>query len=289
MIVIRLMGGLGNQLFQYAAGRQLSERLQTGFFLDTGWFDEIDPSDTKRSYELDVFQIRANMADRELLQHFGDTDFSMYGRLKTVLASLGKYQKSKFYDPGYHDRFEQLRDNLYLKGFFQSEKYFVPIAGELRKELRFRELPVYQQHPLYQQIAAANSVSLHVRRGDYLNNQAHGICNRLYYDKAIEFIKSNAGSGIQFYVFTDDPNGIRLDIDLPGVVYVDNSDHPLPNIDLFLMSSCKHHILANSTYSWWAAWMNICKDKIVLAPEMWTNEHKTRDIGLDLPGMQIIT
>jgi hypothetical protein len=121
-----------------------------------------------------------------------------------------------------------------------------------------------------------------------MNTTAHGFCSKAHYEKAFAHLQQQIGSAFTVFVFSDDLEWVKQEMNFSNAVFVDNSRSDLKNIDLFLMSACKHHIIANSTYSWWAAWLNPSKEKKVLAPEWWTNEHKTCEIDLSFDGMQII-
>lgn len=285
MIIVHLMGGLGNQLFQYAAGRQLAERCQSELMLDTSWYANIPPGDTPRFYGLDLFCIQAKPAEAGQLTRLGGPDFSVGGRMMTLLRSGGRIRKQKFYGPAYDERFESLRDGAYLKGFFQSPRYFSGIGEMLRKELQFRDAGAYRKLELYPSIREGNSVCLHVRRGDYLEQPAHRVCGKEYYDIALGRMSEHAGADRTIYVFSDDQEWARDALPIPGAVFVDTSTSGLPHADLFLMASCRHHIIANSTYSWWGAWLGKGPGQTVIAPANWSGPggQQARDICPD-PG-----
>ena len=178
----------------------------------------------------------------------------------------------------------EAKNNVLLDGYWQSEKYFVDIKEILRREFIVK----YQQNSESQKFAdfirSTQSVSVHVRRTDYLENpltnQIHGTCNQDYYDRAVSYI-SDRISNPHLFVFSDEPQWARdnLKYDFPTTI-VDCNDASRNYEDLRLMSSCKHNIIANSSFSWWAGWLNLNPNKIVIAPQNWFNDtsRNTKDI-----------
>ncbi len=284
MIVVRLNGGLGNQLFQYATGRHVAHLNKTELYIDTSAFSD-NTVDSKWKYELPAFHINATLANEELLKHFKLNDFSTSGIMLTKLLSFGKYGKYKFNEYGFDSNVLELRGNYYLKGFFQSEKFFKNIAESLKEELVIKENFLPQKTDLLQDISNKNSVSIHIRRGDYIRNlsamDTHGLCSKDYYTKAIEFIKRELGNDLHFYLFTDDEEWIHREMhwDIDCTLLSGNSTIE----DFYLMSQCKHNIIANSTFSWWAAWLNKNPNKKIIIPKHWRTNVKTEDIYLNPP------
>lgn len=282
------MGGLGNQMFQYAAGRQLAALRQTRLVLDTGWFSETPETDTPRLYGLDAFKLEAEIASGALLARLGNAGFSGAGMLYTWLRSAAKFRKFKFYKPGFDPAFFKVRDNAYLKGYFQSARYFEGISPQLREDFQFRDADQFRALPVFSQIRDSLSVSLHVRRGDYLGQSAHVVCTRDYYRKAVAGMQAALGPEMTLFVFSDDLPWAKRSLEFPKTVFVDNSNAELPAADLFLMASCRHHIIANSTFSWWGAWLNADPEKQVLAPAMWAPGCRIEELGLLTETMQTI-
>lgn len=282
MIVVRLMGGLGNQLFQYAAGRQVAELNQTELLLDTTFLTDSPENITHREYELKAFNIAATVAENADLKSFMGHGFSLKERTTLQLLSLGKRKKFKEDGYGFNSALLELRGNYYLRGYFQSEKYFKAIAPMLRKELTLKTefLPV--DASLCEQIKQCNSVSIHIRRGDYIRNlssmDAHGLCSKDYYAKAIACMQEMLGGDLHFYLFTDDENWVRNEMnwDINCTLIANKTTVE----DFYWMSHCRHHIIANSTFSWWAAWLNEHPDKKVIMPKRWTSNLKSEDIDL---------
>lgn len=274
MIVVRLMGGLGNQLFQYAAARRLAYKHDTSLKLDTSELLRqkiLGGSDTQRFYELSPFNIEGDTLT--IIDIISLNTFRI-PRLVTI-------KESHFhFDP----QILNLPDNVYLQGFWQSEKYFADIGDTIRQELTVKERPNSRNRQMLQRIQAGNAVGLHVRRGDYVTNprhsQFHGLCSPEYYRKAIRYI----GSRVQnphFYVFSDDPEWYQdnMKTGFP-TIYVGHNGPGKGYEDLRLMSSCKHFIIANSSFSWWGAWLSENKGKIVVAPKRWFAQpgNNTKDL-----------
>ena len=164
-------------------------------------------------------------------------------------------------------------DSSYLDGYFQSFKYFELIADQIRNELS----PVTDYGKLdlevKSKIESVESVSIHVRRGDYVTSKASmktlGVCDLDYYDRAINEIVRRLGDP-HFFIFSDDPEWSKENLKVPGsVTYVSHNSGPTAFQDIRLMSICNHHIIANSTFSWWGAWLNSSKEKIVITPKKW--------------------
>jgi hypothetical protein len=273
MIVVRLMGGLGNQLFQYATGRHLAYLNNTELFVDTSFLQATIENNTPRNYELGSFNVVSNIADEKLLHSFHGCEFSATDLLLTKIISLGKYNKYKFDDYGFDEHLLELKGNYYLRGFFQSEKYFNAIQEIIREELTVKSEFITKDESLIQNIKVQNSVSIHIRRGDYIRNlssmEAHGLCSKDYYTKSIEFIKRELGNDVHFYLFTDDAKWVQNEMHWEiNSTLIENKT---TIEDFYLMSLCKHNIIANSTFSWWAAWLNNYPDKKVILPKHWLN------------------
>lgn len=285
MIVSRIWAGLGNQLFQYAAGKSLATFHKTTFKMDPRWYSLSIFGETVRRYELDVFNICAEIASEAELQNFPFTTIpklrlarSFLPRWQTFLqkkkphSHLRSYRELNFhFDPC----FFELPANVYLVGYFQSERYFKQIERQIRKEFTFKIPPSLENQLLLEKMRATPAVSLHVRRGDYLLNRRihlhHGLCDFIYYKQAIQEIEKRIVNP-HFYVFSDDIPWIQANllIDHP-IVFVTHNQGVKSYEDLRLMSHCQHHIIANSSFSWWGAWLNPQADKIVIAPKKWTN------------------
>jgi hypothetical protein len=279
MIIVRLSGGLGNQMFQYAAARRLAHIHGTVLKLDTSRLDRTNPLDTPREYELGCFRITAGKAaagECETCENLGKKRLNPVYRLLQKFGFLPSksgfryYRESRF---SFDGRVLRLPDNICLDGYWQSEKYFRDIRDIITAEFTLPAGPVGMNLRLAEQMAACNSVSLHVRRGDYIANPAaacyHGTCGIGYYSGAIEEIKKRVALP-HLFVFSDDPEWTvtNLKSDIP-VTFISHNDTSQGGEDLILMSLCKHNIIANSSFSWWGAWLNRNPDKTVIAPAKW--------------------
>ncbi|HYH16769.1 MAG TPA: alpha-1,2-fucosyltransferase [Flavisolibacter sp.] len=268
MIIIRIIGGLGNQLFQYAAARCLAELKGTEVKLDVAGFQDYQ----LRNFDLTAFNIKATIASEQeiaLLKPKGTIE-----RVQSYLTPLRKrrfYKQPYFhYDPNFH----QLGNNVYLQGFFQSKKYFTPIQSIIRKELKIRNEHIKEVKQFGNTLQTNTSVALHIRRGDYKNEEAlryHGIVPIEYYQQAASYFQQKL-SNPKFYIFSDDGNWVKENLQLANATIVSSIHSKTHFEDLYLMSQCQHNIIANSSFSWWGAWLNNNSDKIVIAPKQWFNE-----------------
>ncbi len=280
MIISRIWAGLGNQLFQYAAGKCLAALLKTEFKIDTRWFGMKIPGDTPRRYELDIFHVEVEKADLKEIQKFSFTHIPQWKLGRSLLPRLHLFLQKKIPLSSYRERhfhfdpkFFNLPIDVYLIGYFQSEKYFKPIEETLRKEFTFKVPPSRENGQLLEEMEKRNGVSLHIRRGDYVSDprvkRHHGLCDLDYYSRAIQKITERVIDP-HFYIFSDDPTWVKDNLKIQGT-YISHNQGLKSYEDLRLMSHCRHHIVANSSFSWWGAWLNPRADKIVIAPKRWTN------------------
>ncbi len=286
MITVKLQGGLGNQLFQYATARALAHWHGTSVAFDLSFFQNLGKGCvvTPRIFELGAFGITPDLPPPTARVALGLTKLPLTGTLQR-LARRGypvtEYrERSLRYDP---DLFETTSINTHLVGYFQSELYFKKIEDLLRQKLNFINEP---NSELAGSISTTRSASLHIRRGDYVNSPAtrqfHGLCSIDYYEKASDYLAERF-SNIHFFVFSDDLTWARENLLLPyPVTFVECHAEADSHKDMQLMSQCRHHIIANSSFSWWGAWLNPAPDKIVIAPEQWfadeTAQEQTHDL-----------
>ena len=279
MIISQLSGGLGNQMFQYAAAQSLAWRLKTECFVDTSAFKI-----NIRKYELNIFAIApkiANFYEVPLNSYLNRVPgFSLIepwiGNRNLHFIKIKKYKEMN--DFTFDLEFNRLYGNIYLEGYFQSEKYFKQFASRIREGFNFKVPPTKHNVIILDEIIKTNSVSVHIRRGDYISdletNQFHGTCPISYYENAFRLIKSQVKNPI-FFVFSDDPEWTKKNITPPGdTKYIGHNLNDLAYEDMRLMSKCKHHIIANSSFSWWGAWLNPNPQKIVVAPQKWLSSEK---------------
>lgn len=276
MIKILLTGGLGNQMFQYALGRALSLKNNTDLVLNTSYVDSklpIKSISTPMRYELDIFDIKATV-ERNIIR-----TSRLYPFAKTEYLLRHQYNQAKYQyvaETAHHFQptFLEVEDNSYLKGNFQSELYFKTYENIIRSDFTFKNPLVGLNKELAAQINTSNAVALHIRRGDYIalkqNVQKFAQIPLSFYYQAIHTISDKIENPV-FYVFSDDINWVKthLKVDFPLVFVSNNHTAETSYIDMQLMSMCQHQIICNSTFSWWAAWLNNNPHKIVIAPKNW--------------------
>lgn len=271
MIITNIYGGLGNQLFQYAFGKSLSIKQNKALKIDISSFSEYK----LRSFLLNKFNIQYDIANSEELKHFNlSNKYKRYIVLKAqrLLNYKSKYmfEKNEFHYS--KDIFES--NAIYYFGYWQSYRYFEDIRDILLKEFVLTEPIDKQNNDTLIEINNSNSISLHVRRGDYIQiskrKNGNALCPISYYENAIELMKTKIENP-HFFIFSDDIEWVKSHFKLNFKCdFIDfNSD--CPEKDLNLIKNCKHNIIANSTFSWWGAWLNDNDDKIVIAPHKWMN------------------
>lgn len=268
MIVVHLRGGLGNQMFQYALYIYFKER-QIPVAIDLSHFTAGDAATT---YSLEaIFGIKARTV----------------GSIEKIWVKAGWKLLHSFFKMPYKEqdvdfgifnpRVPELRF-AYLKGYWQTEQYFMEVANQVRQAYRFTEPGPGLNSQLLQLITASESVSVHIRRGDYLTSKLNAALPITYYRQAVEQIRQ-AVPGAIFFVFSDDAQWAAENLALDPAHFVNWNTGSESYRDMQLMSRCKHHIIANSSFSWWAAWLNTNPAKQVMAPGSWLPWMEgTRDI-----------
>jgi len=260
MVITKLMGGLSNQMFQYAIGRSLACKNQAELKLDISWFD----NHTKRKYGLLAFNIIEGFASQNEV-----AKFKKKGIGKLIERFKPYYKRSIVRERYYSNKnMSKISNNVYLEGYWQNEKYFKDAEGIIRKEFTLKNKLKNFNNTLKQKITNVNSVSLHIRRTDYVTTKKHVFwqCPLSYYYMAIKKIAENYNN-LYIFVFSDDIEWAKdnLKINFPVNFIEGNKDYQ----DLTLMSLCKHNVIANSSFSWWGAWLNNNPNKIVVAPKKW--------------------
>jgi len=282
VIGVKLMGGLANQMFQYAAGHRLANAHQAELKLDaTSYFENQPTENTPRHYELGCYPIVASLMSRAELAKVDSSGLARQKRFSFGRAQLLKRfveQDSAF--QSFQPKFFDLSDNTYLDGYWQNEKYFIDIRDQLLAEFVPKQLSGYTQK-LAREIAEHPSVAIHVRRGDYVSNKHaskfHGLMSADYYQQALKQITKKAGP-VRCYVFSDDIDWCRKNLKLdPDTIYVSGNGPDRGCEDIYLMQRCRHNIIANSSFSWWGGWLNDNPDKIVIAPKRWFHNKESND------------
>jgi hypothetical protein len=292
MIVVKLKGGLGNQMFQYAAGRSLAHMHQTELYFDTTFLDK-DPNGayTKRNLEISVFNTDVNKALPEQIKKFSIGASNRYTRtlqrhLPNLFTTLYAAESGNLFQK----QFFGYPKNTYLDGFWQSEKYFKSIESILIEEFKPSESLNDQNETWLKKIKSVNAVSVHVRRGDYVSlknaKEHHGILPIQYYELAIKYLQEK-NREMELFVFSDDLDWCKhnLKFDAP-IHFVDVNQQQNFHLDLCLMSHCKSNVVANSSFSWWAAWLNQNGDKTIVAPKQWYAQNALSTTDL-IPGTWI--
>lgn len=289
MIIVKLMGGLGNQMFQYAAGRRLAHKHNTQLKLDISFLKSKQEGCTHRTYELKRLNISEVIAKPKELVDITGKGISLYqnilSRFRQVAGIVNiqpnVYSEQHFhFDPGCLTA----SDNVYLEGYWQSEKYFKEIEGIIRRDFSVRAPLTGKNLELAGLIKSTDSVSVHVRRCDFVAatklTATHGICGAEYYARCLKKIRSTVKAP-HFFVFSDESSWVRENIRFPfPMTVVDHNPPDKGYEDMRLMSLCRHNIIANSTFSWWSAWLNNNPEKIVISPIAWFEDktHNTDDV-----------
>lgn len=283
MIRINITGGLGNQLFQYAFGRKIQK--ESGQILVLN-INELEKYDNKRRFELSNYKLNSNVNIEDCILPWYVHRRSIGSKIMRNLSpelmrtyALTKNAYVWYEDSDMHRGKLDYSKDIYVGGYWQSYKYFSDVAEEIKSEIVLKEELNEKNKYLQKLIEGKDSVCVHVRRGDYIGSE-HQICNEKYYHDAIkEMIKIN--SNFCFFVFSDEIEWIKSNIYIPtsNVVYVDNKNEPCT--ELFLMSGCKHFIISNSSFSWWAQFLSTYDNKIVIAPSKWHKTKEFRNIYID--------
>lgn len=289
MVIARLNGGLGNQMFQYAAGYSLAGMRGVQFKIELPTHaHQVRNHETLRAADILDFSLSSSIADPEEIRRYRDP----YGLL-SVMKRIVRQKIYNSYQIDWDPKFLDFGPDVYLDGYFQTDKYFESCLQEIFAEFTLRTLLASQITSISAGILSLpNPVSLHVRRGDYVQNPRtralHYICTRAYYKEALQLIRQDVGD-CDIVVFSDDVGWVRENLDLgnrvlfvSGQVGCDGSQlHPAQ--EMVLMSHCRHHIISNSTFSWWGAYLNRSPEKVVIAPGLWNRSRRFahRDIVPD--------
>jgi len=296
MIVSRLFCGLGNQMFQYAAGLALAHRRNTVLKLDVSWFSEGNAAVAHERYGLDCFVLDAHFAtEQELAWCRGHQRNVAESRFARLLENIGLRRYAELLPAGgnwhiqkqfnFYPELFDLPDGSVIDGTFQSEKFFAPVAKVLKKHFGFRFAPSENVAAMAAAISSGEAVAVHFRRGDLVNNpkyqKSQAPLGTDYYKRAIDQIRSRIAKPT-FYIFSDDiAYAKESDLCPDGAIFIDCVEEWNAYDALRLMSLCKNFIIANSTFSWWGAWLSENPEKIVIHPNPWfanMPENDTRDL-----------
>ena len=269
MIITQILGGLGNQMFQYAAGRCLAHLNNTQLKLDITGFTDYK----LRNFDLQALHVNFQSASGEEIRNLLPShNFEKAWQYLSSKKNRTYYREKHFH---FDDSMLKFGKNVYLKGYFQSEKYFLPIKEIIQKEFILKDEAIVKVKHYFDALGSENRVAVHIRRGDMTSNplatEHHGVIPVSYYQKGIEIIKAKI-SNPQFYFFSDDINWVKENFNNIAATFVSEEISKTHFEDLYLMSQCDHNIIANSSFSWWGAWLNNNPEKIVIAPKKWFNE-----------------
>jgi hypothetical protein len=274
MVISHILGGIGNQMFQYAAGRALSLSRQQSLYLD---IQDFEGYALHSGFQLSsVFNVDVPYADLQF------TEKVLGFRSKNLIKKIIKRPLFKSFrgdnfimEPHSHywPQLASVADDCYLYGYWQSEKYFKAYEDIIRQDFCFRHTLDPLNQALKQEVGGKESISVHIRRGDYLSDhktsQIMNVCGLEYYLDAIHRVASEMGSP-HLYIFSDDIQWVRDNLIVPyPKTYIEHNSGVNSYKDMQLMSACRHHIIANSSFSWWGAWLNPSPNKIVMAPARW--------------------
>ena len=280
MIIIQLKGGLGNQMFQYALYRELKHRGKEVKIDDVNGF----VGDKLRVPVLHRFGVEYEKATPEEIVALTDSKMDLWSRIRRKLTGRKTFRIDEVegnFDPRILET-----DTAYLVGYWQSEKYFSSpeVVEQIHNAFAKRPQEIMNDSVSWstlQQIECCESVSIHVRRTDYLDKEhieVHNLCSEKYYKNAIKLVREKHPNAV-FFIFTDDKSWCKKHFKGQNFINVELQEGENTDVaDLLLMSRCKHHIIANSSFSWWSAWLNDSPEKMVIAPEKWINNKKMDDI-----------
>ena len=282
-VIVGLKGGLGNQLFQYAIGKQLSILNNCNLKLDISSFNNY----LLHNYSLSHFNIVDEIAKKREIPYQYLTGNRYLRKLNTFVDPiLNNISIIKEKSLSFDNSILRLdKESIYLDGYWQSEKYFTSISDVIQNCFRLKNDGLSDTRiSIINKIKKTNSISIHIRRGDYTipkYNKVHGLTTLEYYKKAISYISKRVDFA-ELFIFSDDNQWIRETFSsFPNATIIEGTAEK-NYLDLLLMAQCKHNIIANSTFSWWGAWLNLNPEKIVIAPIKWYNIESMNSTTIDL-------
>jgi hypothetical protein len=274
MIIANIIGGLGNQMFQYACARSMS--LRTGLPLLLA-IDQLPGYASHNGFELQrVFQVGARIATQSELRTL--LGWQAPPRLRRILGrprmrwAVGRHWCNEPHFQFWHS-LTSLSGSRYLHGYWQSERYFMEYADQIRADFTFQLKRSAEDEMVLECMRTQPSVSLHVRRGDYTNKKNQNVfalCDLNYYRNAIRLMRGRV-PGLRLFAFSDDPDWVEAQFakEFGPIELVRHNVGARSANDMWLMSQADHHIIANSSFSWWGAWLNQSSSKIVVSPRSW--------------------
>lgn len=290
MVIVQINGGLGNQMFQYATGRSLAKRKATVLKLDLSIFETY----RLHQYALHSFHIWEHIATEDEIARIKGTPYrgrerfvirlgNRLGFSHLLLNRLSAGRVLRESSPAFNPEVLGENGNLYLEGYWQSENYFLDIREILLQEFTVKYPQDEKNRKIMERIRNTDAISLHVRRGDYVLDpktyNKHGVCTPDYYERCVQYMV-NKVKHPHFFIFSDEPDWVKANLHLDHpTTYIDHNGASRNYEDLRLMSQCSHHIIANSSFSWWGAWLCTGAQKIVLAPKRWFQDLQYADVS----------
>lgn len=267
MVIVKLTSGLGNQMFQYAAGYAVAKKLGTELKIDLSWYKNTPQKEEPRQLSLTNFRAKIEPTTQtEALK----IKLTKLANQYVPQLGLGFYEQIRSKSTMVDKRVLEATGDIYLDGYWQSEQYFEGVASEIKSIYQPKRVSKKMSVWL-KRIKGKNSVAVHVRRGDYTYHPSAFIFKVLgddYYKKAVAYIKQRVDKP-GFFVFTDDIEWVRKSHFLPAGTVVVSGNNLADWQELWLMAACKHTVMANSTFSWWGAWLKDKSGKIVISPRSW--------------------
>ena len=278
MVIVKIIGGLGNQMFQYAYAKALEQKGHE-VKIDISAFETYK---LHGGYQLDKYNIDLDSSIKDENDKFYKNTF-FYKVLRRFGMDFSRRikEKSLLFDK----KLLEIDDNSYLDGYFQCEKYFKDIREIILKQFTInQDISNYTKEIKNKIQNSQNSCSLHIRRGDFVNSKninIHGACDIEYYKKAMKYLEEKV-ENINYFIFSDDIEWVKENLAIQNAIYIDSKEKRIPHEDIYLMSLCKNNIIANSSFSWWGAWLNQNENKIVIAPKRWFADDKLESQSKDI-------
>ncbi len=280
MLIIKIKAGLGNQMFQYAFGRALSLERNETLFLDSHYYNNQPIQDAKREFILDKFNIKADLLSRELHKKY-NTGIKIF--LRKIYRKIYKIDDYKYYPSLIKSKIS------YYDGYWINQRYFIKYQDIIRKELSLKNPYGDAAKKVHDEISSSIKesmipVSIHIRRGDFVSSpQAafNGLMGMPYYEKAYDLLVSKYSlKMIKLFIFSDDISWVKYNLKLSCPMFFVSNNNVRDYEEVILMSQCSHHIIANSTFSWWGAWLNPNKNKIVISPKQWLKDKTSEELDI---------
>lgn len=293
MIILKMWGGLGNQMFIYALYKSMLEK-KKNVKIDMSYFENFN---AHNGYELkNVFGIDVDLATKRESEQLANIGISFQDKLRRLFFKpkqqfIPKPEEAIKFFPEIFSM-----ENVYLQGYWQREEYFSCVKDKIAKDFSFKKEMNADTLYFKEKIERTNSVSLHVRRGDYIShktfldkitclilnrkNRLDGVCTKKYYENAMKYVESRIKNPL-YFIFSNDMLWCKRHFNIKNVEFVDCNNERNGYQDMYLMSLCQHNIIANSSFSWWGAWLNKNNSKVVVNPKKWFNSSYNVHCGLD--------